>query len=71
MADEFSIGDLPTIDQIVHDLAVAYTVKTADNSVNPAEFAELYKQNFEEIYCQFDPKKNISNRLVKKLSLRR
>ena len=69
MADEFTIADLPTIDQIVHDLAVAYTVKTAADSVTPAEFAELYMQNFEQIYCQFDPGKDKTNRLAKKLLL--
>ena len=69
MDNEFTIADLPTIDQMVHDLAVAYTVKVADANVTPAEFAELYKQNFEQIYCQFDPDKQIPNRILKKLTL--
>lgn len=46
--------ELP-LDQVVHDLAVAYVSKTTTPEVTPEQWVLLYKKAFEQIYCQFAP----------------
>ena len=49
--------ELP-LDQIVHDLAVAYVSKNVPSGVSPEQWASLYKEAFEKIYSQFVPEEN-------------
>ena len=49
--------ELP-LDQIVHDLAVAYVSKITTSEVDPKQWVLLYQKAFEQIYCQFAPGKD-------------